>query len=244
MKKTQTVVAKALCAVLVSGILGNNLPIQIANAATIDAQTSQQQSNNESKVLYEDNTYKITEDNSMRTVLNKETSQTVTLTFTNSKKSEGTFVDVDGNTKDYSTDTKGNMYLDGELVVEATHSISKVDNNLKKMQSRSYTNSKYFTGSDGLTYYYVTTYKTNSKTQGEANSIAMGILGLMPYAGTAIFIVGVIQTCQELGKPIVYIKEDQYCVSNCQKYAYKTYYYKNSNYTGLVDSTTEYKQMW
>lgn len=244
MKNVKTIVAKALSLALAIGILGNSLPVQEANAATVNAtQKIEKQSNISENVLYEDSTYKITENNNIRTVLNKDTLQTVTLKFTDSKKSKGKFKDVDGKLRDYSTDSNGSMYLDGDMVVEATQSVVKANNNLA-VQAAGYTNPRYFIGKDGLTYYYVTTYKTNTKTQGEINSIVMTILALIPYAGASILIVGVIETCKELGKPIVYIQQDQYCVSNYQKYAYKTYYYKNSDYTGLIDSATVYKQMW
>lgn len=248
--KIKSILVKALSFVLCISMFGtlSLLPNRVANALT------SQESNvsiSSPKLAYEDSTYKVTEVNNVRTVLNKKTLQTITLTFTNSQHSKGIYKDIDGNTQEYSTDFNGNMYLNGNRVVNAkieAKQSTPLENSLTGINAAystsGYTNPKYFIGSDGRTYYYVITYTYDTYTQGNINNIVMGILSFIPYAGTSIALYGIVQAFQSLGQPVMYIKEEQYCTSSYQFYAFKNYFYKYSNYTGLVNTTTVYKRMW
>lgn len=68
---------KVLSLILSVGILGTSLPVQAVHAATCTPKTQIQQSNVKKGVLYEDNTFKVTQTDNSRTVLNKKTHQMV-----------------------------------------------------------------------------------------------------------------------------------------------------------------------
>lgn len=72
--KLKNIIVKAFSFVVSIGILAVCIPAQLAIAAP-----------NTEKVIYEDSTYKVTETTNKRTVLNKESLQSITLTFTNDK---------------------------------------------------------------------------------------------------------------------------------------------------------------
>ncbi|GAA0496976.1 hypothetical protein GCM10008986_24930 [Salinibacillus aidingensis] len=181
MKKS---IAKSLSLIMVICILATSLPVQAVQAATETPQNQIEQFNiKKNGVLYEDDTFKVTQTDNSRTTLNKKTNNKVELTFTNSNQTKGIYTDINGNEKKYSTDADGNIYLDGERFIEVNHS--------KKISPNGYTNPKYFKGKDGFTYYYVNTTSYNTKLQGDVESIALGILSFVPYVGT-IFAVSAI----------------------------------------------------
>lgn len=76
---------KVLSLTMFPGILGNSLSIQVLHDAAFTSKTQIQQFNVKKGVLYEDNTFKVTQIDNSRTLLDKKTNQTFVLTFTNSK---------------------------------------------------------------------------------------------------------------------------------------------------------------
>lgn len=142
MKKTKAIVAKALSLILTTGVLVSSLPTQATYAATTDTQKIQNQYNLKTGVLYEDDSVKITQTDKTRTVLDKKTSKNIVLTFTDSKHTKGTYKDVDGTVKKYSTDAQGNIYLDNVCVVKATRSAVKAGKGV--VLTDGYTNPDYF----------------------------------------------------------------------------------------------------
>ncbi|WP_415336098.1 hypothetical protein [Clostridium perfringens] len=247
MKSTNIILAKTLSCALITGILTTtSLPTQTTYAANLN--NIQKSQSYKTGVIYEDKDFKITQTENERIVLDKKTSKNTILTFTDSTHSKGTYKDAEGNIKKYSKDENGNVYLDGECVLEVTQSIEsegKNKNFRSFARSRSYTNPNYFVGKNGYKYYYVTTYTYNTKTAGEATSIALGILSFIPYVGPTLFgVAGIIETARNLGAPTLYVKQKVYCTSDYSNYAYKNYFYSDANHSNLIDSNTVYKKMW
>jgi len=242
MKKTKAIVAKALSLILTTGVLVGSLPIQATYAATTDTHKVQNKSNFKTGVLYEDDTVKITQSDNTRTVLDKKTSKTIVVTFTDSKHSKGTYKDLDGNIKKYSTDAQGNIYLDNECVVKATRSAVRAGSGVISLNG--YTNDDYFTGDDGFTYYYVTEYTYDTKTVGDAESIALGILSFIPFVGPIYGVAGIVETARSYGADKLYVVQDMYCTSDYSHYVYKNYFYTDKGHSDLVDSNEQYKRMF
>lgn len=249
MKSTNVILAKTLSCVLITGILTTtSLPTKKTYAANINNNNIQKNQSYETGVIYEDEDFKITQTENERVVLDKKTLKNVTLTFTDSTHSTGIYKDAEGNIKKYSKDNSGNVYLDDECVLKVTKSIEPEEKN-KNFRSyaspRSYTNSNYFIGKNGYKYYYVTTYTYNTKTTGDATSIALGILSFIPYVGPTIFgVAGIIETARNFGAPTLYVKQKVYCTSDYSNYAYRNYFYSDSNHSKLIESNTVYKKMW
>jgi hypothetical protein len=179
------------------GILGTFLPVQAVHAANVTPKTQIQQSNFKTGILFEDNTFKVTQTDNSRTVLDKKTNRMAVLTFTNSNHPKGIFKDANGNIKKYSTNAAGNIYLDNVVVVKATRSAVPTTN--ATLAADDYTNPVYFTGSDGFTYYYVTEYTYSTKTAGDVDSLALDLLSLVPVIGPLYTIIEAIQTASSFG---------------------------------------------
>lgn len=244
--KIKNVAAKILPLTLAFSLLAPFVP-NVISVASAESNPQNNQSNSISgDVVFEDNTFKVTETSNVRTVLNKNNLQSTTLTYTNPQHTEGIYKDVNGNDHVYSKDAKGSVYLDGKLIVEATTtptSSVKVPLAKSAVLSPTYYNSDHFSH-NGRTYYYVTTYKYSTSTQRSISSIELDILSFLPYAGGIIGLYTLIQDVKNTGAKNLYVKEKEYCTSDYEFYAFKYYFYKYSNYTGLVDSTTVYKTMW
>lgn len=245
MKKINIIVAKALSLILTTGILTISIPNQPTYASTNTLQKIQNDYSFETGVLYEDNDFKITQTENDRTVLDKKTSKTTVLTFTDSTHTRGTYKDIDGTIKKYSTDDNGNIYLDDSCFIEVHHSNKIVkDNSIMSLASYGYTNPRSFTGKDGFKYYYVTQNTYNTTTAGNAASIAMGILSFVPYVGTIFGVAGIVETARNLNATTLYVVQDEYCTSDYSHYAYKNYFYSDAKHKDLIDSNVEYKKMF
>lgn len=249
MKSTNIILAKTLSCALIAGILTTtSLPTQTTYAANLNNNNIQKNQSYKTGVIYEDADFKITQTENERIVLDKKTSKNTTLTFTDSTHSNGIYKDAEGNIKRYSKDENGNVYLDGECILKATQSIEPEEKN-KNFRSfaaspRSYTNSNYFIGKNGYKYYYVTTYTYNTKTAGDATSIALGILSFVPYVGPIFGVASIIETARNFGASTLYVVEKVYCTSDYSNYAYKNYFYGDANHSKLIKSDTIYKKMW
>jgi hypothetical protein len=243
MKKTNNIIAKSLSLVMFTSILGTSLPIQAVQAATKTSGQSQQFEIKDENILYEDDTFKVTQSDNTRIALNKETNHKVVLTFDDYDNSKGTFTNIDGSEQLFSIEKDGNIFLDDECFIETSNNKSLKKNNLLARQS-GYTNSKHFKGKDGFTYYYVTTNTYNTKVTGDAESIALGILGFMPYVGPIFGVASIIETVKNFGADTVYIVEEQYCTSDYSHYAYKNSFYSDKKLKNKVGSNTVYKKMF
>lgn len=242
--KMQNILVKILPLVLVFSLLGPLIPNTVANAAN-NSQIDQKRLSY-GNVAFEDNTFKVTESNNVRTVLNKITLQKAALTFTNPQHTDGIYKDINGNEHKYSTSTNGNIYLDGKIIVEATAtpvSSSTLPLTQSLVASPSFYNSDHFSH-NGRTYYYVITYKYSTSLQKSITTIESDMLSFLPYAGYVIALYTLIQDMKNTGASNMYVVEKEYCTSNYQYYAFKYYFNKYSNYTGCVKSTVVYKTMW
>lgn len=248
MKSTNIILAKTLPCVLIAGILTTtSLPTQTTYAANLNSKNIQKNQSYKTGVLYEDKDFKITQTENERIVLDKKTLKNTILTFTDFTHSKGTYKDAEGNIKKYLKDENGNIYLDGECVLKVTQSIEpeRKNKNFRSFaRSRSYTNSNYFVGKNGYKYYYVTTYTYNTKTIGDATSIALGVLSIVPFVGSIFTVASIIETARNFGASTLYVVEKVYCTSDYSNYAYKNYFYSDANHSKLIDSNIIYKKMW
>lgn len=237
MKKTNVIIAKILTCILTIGILASLFPTQITSASVNPTLKT--------GVLYEDDNLKVTQTDFSRTVLDKKTSKTAIINFTDSTHSNGIYKDATGNIKKYSKDNNGNVYLDGNCVVKATNSIEK-DKNSKILarSNRRYYNPNYFIGKHGYKYYYVTTYTYNTRTAGDATNIALGVLAFLPHLGGLFGVASIIETARSFGAPNLYVVQKVYCTSDYSNYAYSNYFYRDSRHSKLIKSNVIYKKMW
>lgn len=198
------------------------------------------------KIVNENSEFKVMENDLKRIVVDKKSSKKVELTFDDTNRLSGVLKDSEGKTHKYRQDLKGNMYLDGTLVVEKITKEVPVESNDHKRSKRStgYTNPKTYEGSDGRTYYYVTTYRTNTKVQSDYQSLMLTLTGLIPGLGTITGIAGIVSYFISRGEPVMYLEQDVYCTSDYRFYCYRTWFYTNSDYSGYVKGDISYKQMW
>ncbi|WP_239254642.1 hypothetical protein [Listeria ilorinensis] len=90
------------------------------------------------------------------------------------------------------------------------------------------------------TFKYVTTFKTKASIYRNTASNAATIAGLVGGpVGAFTTIVGIISGFRSYGLKEVYIKIDQYYNSYTHYVKNYFYFYKKSNYTSLIKSTTE-----
>lgn len=249
MKKTNVIIAKALTIAMSATIFGSTLPGQAAQAATRNKETQIQQSNVTNGVAYEDSDYKISETSNTRTVLDKKSNHKVVVKYTDSAHSKGIYIDENGKEKEFYTDASGSIYLDNKCFLEANRTTVPVKTNSTMstngtMSTMDYWSSDYFFGSDGYTYYYVSTTTYNTKVQGDSESIALGVLAFVPYVGYIYGIAAIIETIRNFGADTMYIVEQQYCTSDYSHYAYKNYFYSDKGHTNLVSSNVVYKRMF
>lgn len=91
--------------------------------------------------------------------------------------------------------------------------------------------------------YFQTTY-TDTKTQGDIESIALGLLSFMPYFGGIFGIIGIIETARNLGAKTIWIKTKEYYAQGYMYYKYHSYFYTNSKYKNHFKDTINYVKMW
>lgn len=134
MKKTNNIIAKSLSLVMFTSILGTSLPIQAVQAATKISGQAQQFEIKDENILYEDDTFKVTQSDNTRIALNKETNHKVVLTFDDYDNSKGTFTNIDGSEQLFSIEKDGNIFLDDECFIETSNNKSLKKNNLLARQ--------------------------------------------------------------------------------------------------------------
>lgn len=91
--------------------------------------------------------------------------------------------------------------------------------------------------------YFQTTY-TDTKTQGDIESIALGLLSFMPYFGGIFGIIGIIETARNLGAKTIWIKTKEYYAEGYMYYKYHSYFYTNSKYKNHFKDKINYVKMW
>ncbi|WP_234118296.1 hypothetical protein [Clostridium hydrogenum] len=118
-------------------------------------------------------------------------------------------------------DNNDNVYLNGNLVVKA----------VKSKQNKEIT-------PDDLQY--VTTFYTQLSYYEDESSAAIGLMSLMggPF-GVAMGIIGVGMALVSPALPNEYIEIDQYYNEGDESITDYSYYYRNSDYTGYIDSDTD-----
>jgi hypothetical protein len=90
-------------------------------------------------------------------------------------------------------------------------------------------------------YQYVTTsYRKASVDQGATSMAVIAVLSLIPGMSGASTLLGVIEYFRLSGKEEVYIKQVQYLHPNTHMIKNEFYFYKNSDYTGLIETKTTY----
>lgn len=91
---------------------------------------------------------------------------------------------------------------------------------------------------------YLDTLYYDTKTQGDIQSLVIGMLSFLPYVGPVFAIASMISVFQSLGHPTMYVKTLRYYASGYRFYKYDSYFYSNPERTNLINTTSEIKQMW
>lgn len=176
---------------------------------------------------------KVTEENGILTILDKETGEQIELDIQN--EDLAVITDSNGETQELTRDSEGNVYVDGKLEVETPISTEDTYNEVGTGNPKAKAASKWI--------YFQTTY-TTSQTQGNLKSLALGLFSFMPYVGYISAIYGVIDAARSIGAPMLYIKVKQYHTKGYQFYRYESFFYSNSARTKLVKSLVNEKRMW
>ena len=205
-----------ILSVLVMGIIA---PITLVNAET--ASTLNEYAIDNIKILEDDKGNLLLSDNV--------TGEKVALSINNDDSASLKM--NDGEIKEVSRDEVGNIYVDNKLEIPSP--VGSVDSTIPSIQKRAASKWIYF-----QTTYYDTT------TQGNLQSIALGLFSLMPYVGTVATIAGIIQTARNLNAPTLYVKVNQYHTKGYQFYKYDSFFYSNKARTKLVKRVTKEKRMW
>lgn len=88
-------------------------------------------------------------------------------------------------------------------------------------------------------YEYVTTYYTCTDVQAGAGAIGVALIGLVPGMGVPAALISILAGCKAMVSDNVYMKVKQYYNENTHYIKNVVYLYKNSDYTGYLDSYTE-----
>ena len=177
---------------------------------------------------FEDDMYRIIEANNTVSILDKRTGEEIRMVLHDDNNA--TLITSSGEEKVITRDTKGNVYLDNELAVESPLTIDETRNGSIALRGGKY-------------HYFQTTYY-DTKTQGDLQSLALALFGFMPYVGTLVSIISIIQSARNIGAETLYVKVDHYYIDGYSMYKYENYFYTNKERTKLLKHTTEYKRMW
>lgn len=176
------------------------------------------------------------------TLFDRQTQESVSIEVIDSYNA--IITDSTGQRNEVYVDSYGNVYVNGILEVSGEdldvqivrdENLVAADNLQSKITTRSAANK---------VYRYKHTVYTNTKIQGEAMSIVLGILSFAPYIGPAFAIASIVETFRNFGHDIMYITVNIYCTDGYQFYRYDSYYYSDPGRTNLVSSRSEYRQMW
>lgn len=150
------------------------------------------------------------------------TNDTVTRAVINSDRNMMEIYLPNGDVKRAIRDSMGDIYIDGELVIDCE---------IKGSMSSS---SQISTFSVPSGYRRLVTYRTKQSTQLNIATIAMSLIGLCPGFSSimtiASVVVGLASMCND-----IYIELNQYYRANPYMIYEVTYLYKNPDYTGLID---------
>ncbi|MDQ0658918.1 hypothetical protein [Paenibacillus sp. W2I17] len=90
-------------------------------------------------------------------------------------------------------------------------------------------------------YQYVTTvYRKQSVDQGATAAVVFAVMSRIPGLSGVSTLVGLVEFFRQSNQEEVYIKQVQYLHPTTHMIRNEFYFYKNSNYTGLIDSKTTY----
>ncbi|PKQ92826.1 hypothetical protein CXK86_01520 [Paenibacillus sp. BGI2013] len=223
---------KVIISIMLGALTLNILPIPQSHASTINIQGT---------TLYNDNGVEITKtDNGV--FLNDEiNNETLSLVYKNSEHTEATITDQNGNIQELFKDDNGNVYLDGELFLEFTTNSEQLKLDASTLNAR-------LSAAENWTLFTTARYKQSLIDN--VNKAAIAIASLYPYIGLVTGIAAVIQSVYNINKPLqseIYLEIKQYH-NNMEKtpsfYQIKTEtsFYKNSNYTGLIGTTSSIKK--
>lgn len=176
---------------------------------------------------------KVTEENGILTILDKETGEQIELDIQN--EDQAVITDSNGETQELNRDSKGNVYVDGKLEVETPISTEGTYDEVGIENPKARAASKWI--------YFQTTY-TTSQTKGNLQNLALGLFTLMPYVGLIGTFYGIIDAARNIGAPMLYIKVKQYHTKGYQFYRYESFFYSNSARTKLVKKLVNEKRMW
>lgn len=141
-----------------------------------------------------------------------------TIAFIATDQQSMTIKEPDGTQRECFVDSLGDIYIDGALAIEAC------------------TESPTLTRSVPSGYVYLTRYRTNTVVTGSVASLTLTLLGLVPGMAGAAAIAGAILAIQGLSGEVIYIEITQYYHPNTYYIYEVTRLYRNSNYTGLINT--------
>lgn len=174
-------------------------------------------------------------------VNNKNTKTSDKIVF-NEKDKSATIYNSNGEVQYIYTDKNGNILFNGEIIIEKVVE-KNIDDNLSRPMTRAN-----ITGGGGSSnnkgYKYITTFKTRKSLYENSANIAIGLIGLIPGIGTVATIAGIITGVKSYVSKEVYIKVVQYGNTYARMLKNEIYFYKNSNYTGLIKKHTTYSRMF
>lgn len=152
-----------------------------------------------------------------------------TVVFKNDYQSATVYED-NGVTYQVTEDDTGNILVNGDIFLEKEQS----QPNLLKASSNS------------NSFKYVTTFKTKKSAYAKSGGLGIAAAGLLGGpAGAIATIAGIIASLGSFAKNNeVYIKIEQYYNSYTHMVRNKYYFYKKSNYTGLLKSYTTEKRLF
>lgn len=157
-----------------------------------------------------------------RIVTDNTLKESVIIVFDDESKTKGTIQFPDKTVSRFEQDEQGSLYLDGQLVFKCIKTIDNQNNTMTRAT----------TWIQGVTKYYEAGVYQN------AQNASWFLLSLFPYIGTFAMVHEALSYFQDARINVAYVKVEQFLSSDYRQYKNIVYYYRYSNYTGLVKSYT------
>ena len=145
--------------------------------------------------------------------------------------------DIDGLRKKVYMDGMGNVYINGKL--EFTQADTPIKYVVEKERSK-----RSLPDPNRKDWKYLDTMYYDTKTQGDARALALGLLSFVPFIGPVFGIATIIDTVRNMGSPNMYVTVKRYYLDGYQFYKYVSSFYADSARKKHVKTLTEVKKMW
>lgn len=199
------------------------LSLSLCTSAVAPISAFASEGQNKGSVVESTNEYQIIENKNKVIVIDKVAHTKETVVF-NDDRTEATVHLANGEVQKFSTNSEGNVELNGEVVLEKE--VTPVGNsNVEGEVSIA-------------AYQYVTTFKTKQSFYNTSRSIAIALIGLVPGLGTIATVAGIVDAARGFASNEVYITITQYYDSYTHMVKNVVRFYKYSNYTGLFKTST------